>query len=146
MINKEDILEGNKLFAEYLGLKIIESTNLLGHKNLFYAALPNPLIVVAVGSEDRLLYHESWDWSMPVVDKINGLGKEFSLAIFKNYVSLTVEKGGKVYKDFSFAHAEYITAEQTGKEATFKLIVKFIKWYNENIIKKIENIQDGNNT
>lgn len=81
-------------------------------------------------------YTNSWDWLFPVIDKINGMGKEYSLAIFKTYVSLTVEKGGKVYKDFSFAHSEYITANQTGKEATYKLIIKFIKWENENNLKK----------
>jgi hypothetical protein len=74
----------------------------------------------------------SWDLIHMVIDHINGLGKEFSFAIFKTYVSLTVEKGGKFYKDFSFAHAEYITSEQSGKEAAFKLIIKFIKWHNEN--------------
>ena len=61
------------------------------------------------------------------------MGKAYSLAIFKNYISLTVEKmGSKFYKDFSFSHAEYITGDQTGKEAAFKLLVKFVKWHNEN--------------
>jgi len=129
MINKEEISAGNKLIGGFMEL----------NQGWAYHE-----------SEDEgygvTKYNSSWDWSMPVADKINGLGKEFSLAIFKNYVSLTVEKGGKVYKDFSFAHAEYITAEQTGKEAMFKLLVKFIKWYNENILNNnLEKTQDGNN-
>ena len=73
---------------------------------------------------------------MPVIRKINGLGKEYSLAIFKNYVSCTVEKGGKFYKDFSFSHAEYITSEQDDITAAFKLVVKFIEWYNVNVKAK----------
>jgi len=76
-----------------------------------------------------LMYDVSWDWLMPVIRKINGLGKEFQFAIFKTYVSCTVEKGGKFYKDFSFSHAEYITSEQTDLEAVYKLVVKFLRWY-----------------
>jgi hypothetical protein len=90
--------------------------------------------------EHTIAYRTSWDWLMPVVDKVNSMGKEFSCAIFKNYVSLTVEKGGnKFYKDFSFSHAEYITSEQTGKEAMFKLLVKFVEWHNSNV--NIENLE-----
>lgn len=83
---------------------------------------------------DQLKFHSSWDWIHTVIDKVNGLGKEYNLTIFKTYLVLTVEKGGKVYKDFSFAHSEYITNDQTGKEAAFKLLVKFIKWYNEHVL------------
>jgi hypothetical protein len=85
-------------------------------------------------------YHESWDLMFGLIDKINGLGKAYSFATFKTYISLTVEKSGnKMYKDFSFAHAEYITAEQTSKEAAFKLLVRFIKWHNEHV-KQTENV------
>lgn len=82
---------------------------------------------------DEMLYHNNWEWTMPVVDTINNMGKAYGLAIFKTYVSLTVEKAGqnKFHKDFGFAHSEYITAEQTGKVAMFKLLVKFVKWHNE---------------
>jgi len=83
-------------------------------------------------AKDTLYYYSSWDSLMSVVEKINGLGKEYNLSIFKTYVAVSVEKGGKVYKDFSFAHSENITSTQTPKEATYKVVVKFIKWYNEN--------------
>jgi len=76
-------------------------------------------------------YDKSWDWLMPVIRKINGLGKEYSFAIFKTYVAMSVEKSGKMYKDFSFAHSEYITGEQTDIQAAFKLVVKFINWEKE---------------
>ena len=123
-LTKEEIFEGNKLIAGFIGYfdKTIEFCK---RKDIPYNWEED---LVELNS---LLYYNSWDLIMPVIDKINGLGKEYSFAIFKTYVSLTVEKGGKVYKDFSFAYSEYITSEQTGKEAAFKLIVKFIKWYNE---------------
>lgn len=77
---------------------------------------------------EGLDYNESWDLMMPIFDAINSKGKEYNFVIFKNYVSLTVEKDSKFFKDYHFAYSENITSEQTGKEAIFKLIVKFIKW------------------
>lgn len=133
---KEEILEGNRILAEFMELKVITMTGSTGKVSKHYAALPEPLILIPVGRESLLHYHKSWDWLMPVIDKINAMGKEYSLAIFKTYVSLTVEKGGKVFKDFSFAYSEYITVNQTGKEAAFRLLTRFITWHNESISPK----------
>jgi hypothetical protein len=111
----EEQLNGNKLIAKFLGKsEKIESAYMLGG-----------------GGYASCRFHESWDWLMGAVRKINGMGKEYQFAIFKTYVSCTVEKGGKFYKDFSFSHAEYITAEQTDIEAAFKLVVAFVEWHNE---------------
>jgi hypothetical protein len=76
-------------------------------------------------------YSSSWDSLMPVIRKINGMGKGYQFTIFKTYVSCTVERGGKFYKDFSFSHAEYITEEQSDITAAYNLVVKFIEWYNQ---------------
>ena len=75
--------------------------------------------------------YKSWDWLMPVIRKINGMGKEYQFTIFKTYVSCTVERSGKFYKDFSFSHAEYITEEQSDIKAAFNLVIRFIEWYNQ---------------
>lgn len=136
-LTQEEILEGNKLIAEFMGGKEVDwfserviiqpySDDLTIHN---YVTKSKAYII-----DLEVKFHDSWEWTMPVVDKINGMGKAFSLAIFKNYISLTIEKGGKFYKDFSFSHAEYITSEQTGKEAMFKLLIKFVKWQNEQIL------------
>jgi len=88
------------------------------------------LIANFVGGEPPLSV--DYNYIMPVIRKINDLDKATQFAIFKTYVSCTVEKGGKFYKDFSFSHAEYITSEQSDIEACWKLVIKFINWYNEN--------------
>ena len=122
--------EGNNLLANYLGWEL-DGSFYYTHKQ-FGIHLWNPMTYNSRAHHmEQLAFHESWDWLFLVIDKINGMGKEYSFATFKTYVSLTVEKGGKVYKDFSFAYSEYITATQTGKEATFKLLVKYVKWHNE---------------
>ena len=119
-LTPEEVLEGNQLIADFMGVTLEGSER----NGFFYVGVPEPFT-------RHLGYHASWDWMMPVAEKINAMGKAFSLAVFKNYVSLTIEKGGKFYKDFSYSHAEYITAEQTGKIAMFKLLVSFVKWQNE---------------
>jgi hypothetical protein len=118
-----EILEYNDLLAGFMNISLTKYPT--GFETYVGEGLPYTFA-------DNLRYHESWDWLFPIIDKINGMGKEYQFATFKTYVSLTVEKSGnKMYKDFSFANSEYITAEQTSKEAAYKLLIKFIKWHNE---------------
>lgn len=116
MITDEEILEGNALILKFDGHVDFDSYD--------------------AEKQDRLLkthvYQGSWDLLFPLIDRINGMGKEYHLAIFKTYVSISVEKGGKFYKDFHLAHSENISKEQTSREAAYKVIVKFVKWYNKN--------------
>jgi len=72
---------------------------------------------------------------MPITRKINNLNKATQFAIFKTYVSCTVEKGSKFYRDFSYSNAEYITSEQSDIEAVWKLAVDFVRWYNNTVDK-----------
>jgi hypothetical protein len=124
-MEEQELLEGNKLLFKYLkDNNIIEFGFGLSFDNF--------------EDEGLCSFETSWDMMFHIIDYINGLGKEYHFAIFKTYVSLSVEKSSKYFKDFSFAHAEYITSEQTGKEAAFRLLVKFIKWQDE---KKLENNQ-----
>lgn len=128
-LTSNEVYEGQKLIANFINLPIEKTSYGDVYKHYDEVYLPN-----------ELLFYNSWDWLMPVIDQINNLGKEYSFAIFKTYVSLTVERGGKMYKDFSFAHSEYITLSQTGIEAAFKLIIRFLAWYKENIdVKNLVN-------
>jgi len=96
----------------------------------------NDLISRFIGLEENLRYDLSWDFLMPVIRKINTLNKATQFAIFKTYISCTVEKAGKFYKDFSFSHAEYITDEQTDLQAAYKMVTKFVNWYNEHKLEE----------
>lgn len=108
----QQILDGNTMIARFLDKsEAIERTAELGG-----------------GGYASCSYHKSWDWLMGAIRKINSMDKAIQFAIFKTYVSCTVERGGKFYKDFAFSHAEYITAEQSDIEAAWKLVVKFVEW------------------
>jgi len=76
----------------------------------------------------NLCYHDSWDWLMPVVEKI------------KQYCLYKVEDVGGDYKVVFIDNSGYNPSEQKMfmfsdkdyKKATYKAVVEFIKWYNKN--------------
>ena len=92
----EQIIEGNQLIAEFEGCAT--QMHLTEHPKTGEYTDPS-----------EFEYHESWDWLMPVVEKINTTGKG----------------GGLLYglRD-SLLGADIETA--------FTEVVEFIKWYNEN--------------
>ena len=66
------------------------------------------------GDFSYLKYHTSWDWLMPVVEKISQIeDDDFDMQIYNRY--------------------EYITKLPiTGsRELIYKAVVEFIKWYNK---------------
>jgi len=63
-MNSTEITEGNKLIAEFMGLEI--------YKDIFYKLpieLRNAYGIRQDIPLEGLIYHESWDWLMPVVGK-----------------------------------------------------------------------------
>lgn len=123
MENKE-IIENNRLIAEFMGAKYTENTDIpLNYDQLW---LPIHGIVhykvIGVGYGKTLQYHESWDWLMPVVEKIEEL--EYDFTIRKHKTELDKEW---VYNPFPMYKAE----NQGRLTNTYKVVIDFIKWYNQ---------------
>ena len=99
--------ETNKLIAEFMGDKVLYS-------QLDYCtdeAFPF----------DDLHFHESWDWLMPVVEKIEGLGFEFFI----------VENRFKINHNTDQSIENVTYAEGGDKlSITYQGIVQFIEYYN----------------
>jgi hypothetical protein len=73
---------------------------------------------------DLLLFDKSWDWLMPVVEKINSISinsKVISVEIHDKYVM--IKHGFTLLIDVE---------GDTMFDAVYESVVAFIKWYNEN--------------
>lgn len=88
----------NELIADFMGLKI--SKGVLGDSRIYYEVSDS---VISTISDFK--YHSSWDWLMPVVQKINQL---------------------KPKNDFFYG--QFVL--KANIEKVYKSVVEFIKWYN----------------
>ena len=123
-MTKEEILEGNKLIAEFLGYVYIPYTR--GHsgrpcgwviKNYKLVDRKVPKLFLGRTTKD-LLYHKSWDWLMPCISKIN----------FLDHLNLWDKHNiDKFNLTESIANVDV--------ERTYELVVEFIEWYNEECTK-----------
>jgi hypothetical protein len=56
-------MKTNQIIAEFMGVNVITLDDVRKNKNPYFSSADGYL-------EDNLKYHTSWDWLMPVVDKI----------------------------------------------------------------------------
>lgn len=122
-----EITEGNKLIAEFMGYESDET-----HVRKDDEKRTRHLIT-------ELKYHTSWDWLMPVVEKIEKIKpkKDGDVGMLISIESnlCKIELGGQQipYEDYT-ENMEFECWEQgeTKIQATWQAVTKFIKWYNQN--------------
>jgi len=76
--------------------------------------------------EDAIDYSKSWNWLMPVVEKIEKMVNNF-------YVGA---KYSLIYTGFMFKNTDDYQWQENGGtkiENTYAVIVEFIKWYNNEV-------------
>ena len=122
--------ENNKLIAEFMGMSNVKedngrfSGNNCGHE---YSAMMGDNEIPMIHTEckpditELAKYHASWDWLMPVVKKIDEVG--FT-------VDFQVSEPNSICGVSGFGYSN--TEKGKFKEATYKAVVAFIKWYNTN--------------
>jgi len=121
-MKEDEIIEGNKLIAEFMGLSVVNGNQIVVQSNAF-------------GLETNTLYsveyHSSWDLLMPVVEKIettiiNKMLPEFFImfderAEFKGWFwSISIPK--TFFK-------ECLGRESSKIMAMYKATVAYIKWH-----------------
>lgn len=104
----KSIIETNKLIAKFEG-----------HQINFGFKRDGILFFGEHISIDKLKYHKSWDWLMPVVKKISE---------FKDIQKYKESEGWLAYYSLETGLFE------VDIERVYKTVVEFINWYNENKI------------
>jgi hypothetical protein len=161
-------MENNKLIVEFMGNMTVYHISCkpndeyrlwkrgndgklmsLDQANIYLKDVKNEYPDAVVEMDTTILkFHFSWDWLMPVIEKIESLGmviKTLSTLIINN-------KWTKHNKYNIIIHDETVegltspqvrvesdyTNNEPKLEVTYKAVVNFIKWYNEN--KKVSEI------
>lgn len=132
LMTQEQIIEGNKLIAEFMGLKMQGDIAKRWHKQWFDEHGKR---------HERLYYDISWDWLMSVVEKIESLG--FWTEIVNSCLGTTKRPGPIIWCQISKEnHTDLLRDDNetviTRTEASIKIVAvyqavtQFIRWYNEN--------------
>lgn len=106
--------KGNQLIAEFIGYEY--DRTLPGHGGS---------VIMTLGIND-CRYHSSWDWLMPVVERIESLGYEVTIR-------------GEIVNIYIPNCEDFGATQKTKIGSTWLAVVEFIKWYNKNILKHEEN-------
>jgi hypothetical protein len=109
-MSEQEIIEGNKLIADYMG----EAIDVLGKFGQNWKKVIGDISPIPS-------YHESWDWLMPVVSKIESDGYDF----FMQPLECTIidSEGYEVAIDTHMGIS-------TNIEGIWNCVIKFIKWHN----------------
>lgn len=136
-MNAKEIIKGNKLIAEFMGLKPFNTGDkwALGHNSCHCCEITEEKTMNGFASIAK--YHSSWDWLMPVVEKIESMFYFFNSAPFIDdemdelsgeYFCVVIQRRTT---NLNLPYFIDITGCSSKKEATWKAVVEFIKWYNE---------------
>ena len=113
--------ENNKLIAEFMGLSKVPCS--IGTENgIVTEGYMHPKCGVPMTANG--LQYDSWDWLMPVVDKIENFGFEFFIVEDRVKIAHNTDHSIKVIIDF--------TSGRSKIETVYQGIVEFINWYNKN--------------
>lgn len=123
----KNIEENNKLIAEFMGY--------IDNGDPEYLIHPETNYDHSINDKEWFLYNTSWDWLMPVVEKIEPLVLNVSISKNGTNIMRFFENGNLPLDNPSFIitlNEAGIKNVNTKIEATYKAVVEFIKWYNEN--------------
>ena len=104
----------NKLIAEFMGISIDGEFAYIEDEG-------SPLEEVM--PINKLNYHTSWDWLMPVIEKIESLGYTFEKnyqRVDKDWQSLIVKGNDILYQEFN----------KNSLQCSYYVVVEFINNYN----------------
>lgn len=128
---KKEILEGNKLIAEFMGW-----TQQLNVEERWYGAWDDQHGIRKAWPKgnEPLLFHESWDWLIPVVERIEKM--PLHELIYKTSSSrfpiVYMYQNRCIIKDTGDQTIANVFDGRGRLMATYGAVIEFIIWYNLN--------------
>lgn len=138
MTTEQSIIENNKLIAEFMGYfyKKEGEIEYWNHNDKYI----KPRAVTRIDKGERLEFNTSWDWLMPVVEKIENTNvvrlyaknwQGVEVRIFK-----TLNTGDNYCEINHIRHSGNkiitITHNKESKiQCVYEAVIDFINWYNE---------------
>lgn len=118
MKNKE-IIDGNKLIAEFMGWQKSIYENLPDRMYKDNYSIGKPI--------NQFEYNSSWDSLMPVVEKIETINR------YNEYYPdmVTIWKNCCKINDGNNGNELFCNYATTKIEAVYRTVIEFIKWYNQ---------------
>lgn len=121
-----EIKNDNELIAEFMGLRFEPGKPAPENVPSFYRLTTGDHIdVIEIQN-----YSKSWDWLMPVVEKIDSL-PEIDFEMYPAYKSIGQRAGVGVKIRTSPGEILVLPEGRSRIEVVYKAVVLFIKWYNE---------------
>jgi hypothetical protein len=120
-MTKDEIKSNNILIAEFMGGVCSNYND--GSKGWI---IPNLTRNGVDGDENNFKFHSSWDWLMPVIEKIeNGIDLGYNVVIQNNECIIYRHKGSPYELNvLRFIESDKITS-------VYVAVVEFVKYFNE---------------
>lgn len=118
------IEENSQMIADFIGIEYAYDKK----EGAYYDKKTGDLIGAA------FKFNTSWDWLMPVVEKIEEIPLEEVEGSYKVHrFNVKIESFYCIITDVKDEHRELIVADDGDKRSNvYYAVVEFIKWYNEN--------------
>ncbi len=111
MENNKEIIQSNKIIAKFMDL--VEDKDI-------------PNFYMIDGILYNLRYHFSWDWLIPVIEKIETKGYVVNVSSCPS-----IEKSALANLHIRpYSKTQYTKGNRLKR--TFRMVVEFINWYNKN--------------
>lgn len=129
-----ETIEGNKLIGEFMGYTYGNISGWVHGSRIGFYKKDDTGNIVEFYNENNLKYNSSWDWLMPVVEKINTVcierGGELSNHSRDQEELSDPLDNPKHWKSWSYHYIHL----STKRESVWNDVVEFIEWYNKEIL------------
>lgn len=127
-LSPNEILKNNKLIAEFMEFEKYH----IKDKNDGYLVVLKKGYIPMETCVAKLQFHSSWDWLMPVVEKIEDL--DYNELVSHTYSIEITGNGSTAYKNICPKGESNIiyrfNLRNNRLKCTWIVIIEFIKWYN----------------